>query len=664
MSRQRWLAGLGATATLAGLTIVSITGTAGASPSPQSVRLAGSVAPFTSSSRAIGPVTGATRLSVQIWLTPHLAAAAKYVTAVSTPGNKLFHRYLSPAAFTAKFGASKVEAAKVDSWLRGRGFVAVHADAQRNYVRATGSVTTIDAAFKVQMTNYRPSDGVTGGPYTLRANDRPVTIPAALASSVLGVTGLDNAAVQLPLERQAAKPHSPNEAKIAAEASHKATSAPCSRWYGQHWATHLPKHFGRTSFPTQVCGYGAIQLRAAYEMNFKATGKRQTVALIELGLAPDMFQTLHDYAARMGMPTPSSNRYAELALGRAAACPDFFFIEEQLDVEASYDMAPGANQLVVGGDGCNNGDAGLQGLFNADIAVLNGSGRHPLATVASNSWEGADEEQPPTITRIETSFLLRAAAEGVGMYFSAGDGSGVLSPSDNPHAISVGGTTLGIGHHLRRLFETGWSTGESFLTTHHGWVFVGEQGATGGGPSLLWAQPRYQRGVVPARLATAPGNRGGKVRSAPDISADADPFTGMAVGLLVPARNPNKPPVYTQIDVGGTSEASPLVAGIVAAAQQGQRHSFGFINPVLYRLAGTDALHHPLPITRHTKVEFRGVACNPFACGIQALTTFDDQSNKMFGYFGQVTLPGYNNMSGVGTPRGQRFIRAIRALES
>ena len=69
-------------------------------------------------------------------------------------------------------------------------------------------------------------------------------------------------------------------------------------------------------------------------------------------------------------------------------------------------------------------------------------------------------------------------------------------------------------------------------------------------------------------MATAPGNRAGLIRSAPDISADADPFTGFAVGLLVPQRNPNKPLVYVQVDIGGTSEAAPLVAGIVAAAQQ------------------------------------------------------------------------------------------------
>ncbi len=82
-------------------------------------------------------------------------------------------------------------------------------------------------------------------------------------------------------------------------------------------------------------------------------------------------------------------------------CGDPFYIEEQLDVEASYDMAPGANQLVVGGDSCNNGDFGLQGLFNADIAVLNGTGRHPLATVASNSW-GARRDAAAELTRIET----------------------------------------------------------------------------------------------------------------------------------------------------------------------------------------------------------------------------------------------------------------------
>jgi hypothetical protein len=51
------------------------------------------------------------------------------------------------------------------------------------------------------------------------------------------------------------------------------------------------------------------------------------------------------------------------------------------------------------------------------------------------------------------------------------------------------------------------------------------------------------------------------------------------------------------------------------------------------------------------------------ACGIELLTGFDDQSFNMLGYTGQVTLRGYDNMTGVGTPAGQKFITALRHLE-
>ena len=74
---------------------------------------------------------------------------------------------------------------------------------------------------------------------------------------------------------------------------------------------------------------------------------------------------------------PSPNRYHELLLGKNT-CGDPFNVEEQTDVEASYDMAPGANQLVVGGDSCNNGDFGNQALFDADI--LRSSTAPPPAT--------------------------------------------------------------------------------------------------------------------------------------------------------------------------------------------------------------------------------------------------------------------------------------------
>ncbi len=659
MSRTRtFIAAGSATAAMIGMTIVAGSGLAAAAPTPGAARIAGSAVPFTSHTRAVGAVSAGQKISVQVWLRPRLSRAEKAAAAVSTPGSASFHHYLSPARYAAQFGAPAAEAAKVESWLRGAGFTGVTASPLRSYVRATGAASAINAAFHTQLKLYPASAGLNAGPYQLRANDSAISVPNSLSGSVLGVTGLDNAAPTLPLQRPGATAigRTTPRPKVTA----KPKSAPCSYYYGQHVATGLPRQFGVTRFPTDNCGYSGTQLRRAYGASAAATGSGQTVALIELGLTPDMFLTLHDYARKNGLPAPAGRRYAELSLGRGSQCGDPFDVEEQLDVEMSYAMAPAAHQLVVGGDSCNQGDYGLQGLFDADLAVL-GTGGHPLATVASNSWGSGSEGQPAVVTTIEHSILVQAAAEGVGMYFSSGDGSGVYEPASDPDAISVGGTTLGIGKHGSRLFETGWSEGVSLLN-HKSWLFLGEFGAAGGGPSQIWAEPSYQDGVVPTALVTPPGNRGGTVRSVPDISADADPFTGAAVGLLT--FHKKKPPTYSQFPVGGTSESAPLVAGLVTAAQQGQPAPFGFIDPALYQLYQTDsgALHDTLPLTGGSPAAYRGVACPPHDCGLWALTTFDDQSTKMFGYNGQVTLPGYDNMSGIGTPNGAAFISGLRSI--
>ena len=45
------------------------------------------------------------------------------------------------------------------------------------------------------------------------------------------------------------------------------------------------------------------------------------------------------------------------------------------------------------------------------------------------------------------------------------------------------------------------------------------------------------------------------------------------------------------------------------------------------------------------------------------MITMDDQSRAMPGYTGQVTIKGYDNMTGLGTPNGQQFLKALRKLE-
>jgi subtilase family serine protease len=645
----------------------------GTSRPPSTRQLTDSAVPFAGHG-ARARVAGPRRLTLQVWLAPRTGAAQSYASAASTPGTALFGHYLSPAQYAARFGATRRQADAVETWLRSAGFTAVSTDPQLSYVRATAPVSVINHALGVQVRYYAQASQRQGRSYALRANDRPVSVPAPLAGSVLGITGLDNAPPAMTWSSPTGLASGPAAQGPLTPGSGRATpgqvpppppgagpSFPCSAWYGQHYARHLPLIFGTTQFPTQVCGYSAAQLRRAYSYDPSYTGRGQTIALVELGLVPYMFRTLQDFARSNAIASPDATGYHELSIGQGDSCGTPFDVEEQMDVEATYAMAPGATRLVVGGDSCDNGDYGLQALFNAVTAILNGDGHAPLAWIVSNSWEGLAENQPPEMDRLEHSLLVRAAAEGVGMYFSAGDSSGVLTPASDPYAISVGGTTLGVGNTDPRLFETGWSTG-MYTDPAGRWQFQGEEGGTGGGPSQLWAQPAYQHGVVPAALAAAPGNRTGLVRTVPDISADADPFTGMAVGTMTlsPA---GKPVSYATMPTGGTSLSTPLIAALVADAEQGMRRPFGFLNPVLYRLAGTRAFHSPAAVTNSTPTRYRALACGVSNCGVLSLVNFDDQSWSMSGYTGQVTAGGYGTMTGVGTPDGSYFIPSVRRME-
>ena len=59
----------------------------------------------------VGAVPASQRLTVQVWLTPDLDGAAAFASSVATPGSSAFHHYLSPDAYTARFGPSPGRAA-------------------------------------------------------------------------------------------------------------------------------------------------------------------------------------------------------------------------------------------------------------------------------------------------------------------------------------------------------------------------------------------------------------------------------------------------------------------------------------------------------------------------------------------------------------------------
>jgi subtilase family serine protease len=228
MSRSmRFAAVAGAAVGLAGLDVGG-GGAARAVSVPAYVPLASSAVPFARHVAVTGVVPGSTRLSVQVWLKPDIAAAETFAAAASTPGSAQYRHYLSPAAYTASYGPTAAAATAVGSWLHAVGFTGVSDGPGRAYVRATAAVSVIDSAFRTSLKYYRPTAGVSAGGSALRANSTPVSVPSSLSSSVIGVTGLDNVPV-LPLAQTADQA----TAAMSGAASSRVTPA-CSSYYGQH----------------------------------------------------------------------------------------------------------------------------------------------------------------------------------------------------------------------------------------------------------------------------------------------------------------------------------------------------------------------------------------------------------------------------------------------
>ncbi len=596
----------------------------------------------------IGPAPASQSLTVQVWLAPDLAGAAAFADSVATPGSPAFHHYLSPNAYTARFGPSAGHAAAVTAWLTAQGLAQVHSGSGRDYVSATGPVSRIQSAFGVRVNQYRLT-AADGEPTVIQSNDRAVSLPAALAPDVLGVTGLDNAP---PVTATA-------EAALArdAPASKPATPA-CSHYWAQYTTSFRPAYRGLAKGALPACGYSAGQIRAAYGATTAATGKGQTVALTESEAPTAMLATLKDYAKANHLPAPKPGQFRERqpaaggtcgATSPGAAQADFYSDEAEMDSEAVYAMAPGAAQLMVVGQGCNEDQA----LLDAALAVLTGNGARPWATVVSNSWQIPLGEVPAqTVHAID----LRAAAEGVGMYFASGDTPGLTVTGSDPYATAVGGTTLGIGARNNRVFETGWS--DDYATLGAGtWTDTGVSTGTGGGTSGAWGQPAYQKGVVPASMSRVRvGKRVVTGRAVPDLAADGDPDSGLLTGYIASGTDARPGPYQTEANAG-TSLATPLVAGLVADAQQGERSAFGFINPLLYRLAGTRAFHDVLPVTAAVPQQDRGAWEAASGGASPAVDVFDSQERA---FTQQLTARGYDTMTGVGTPNGAAFITALR----
>ncbi len=666
---RRALSAAAAVAALAATTIAAPAGAASTAPAtatqPAAIQpstvLPGSTPAWATPANQVGTIPNDQRKGFVVYLKLRQSDQLDaQIAAVTDPASASYGSYLSPADFRAQYAPSGADVAAVSAWLTKAGFtVSSHVPQNNRWVAATGTVTQIESAFGTQLRAYR----VAGD--TLPAPDTSLAVPADVASRIAGVIGLDGSNRRVrPLAATApdAGPATgtPTTSPDAGPSPGFRNAPPCSNYFGEKVARNVPKAFG--SFQTYApCGYLPDQLQGAYgvrnAIGSGLDGRGQTVAIVDAFASPTIRQDVSEYSRRHGLPPARYQQIVPDGIFDVPAedeCdPQGWYGEQTLDVEAVHTMAPKANVLYVGGQDCYD---------EALLASLNTIVDGGLAQIVTNSYGDAGEDVDAGIIQAYNDTFRQAAIEGIGMYFSSGDdgdevadvGERVVDfPADNPLVTAVGGTSLGVGRNDDYQFETGWSTATTTLAGNAwdpappGDYLYG----SGGGTSQLFAQPSYQRGVVPNQIARYFG--GQKGRAVPDIAALGDPQTGMRVGQTQEFSDGT---YYDEYRVGGTSLSSPLMAGIMALADQAAGRPHGFANPAFYRLAGSSSALHDVqrtPWQPKAVVRVNYDNGENAADGTTTLLRALDVPTTIF------TRPGYDDVTGIGTPNGLGFIGAL-----
>jgi subtilase family serine protease len=488
------------------------------------------------------------------------------------------------------------------------------------------------------------------------APEQVASVPASIGSDVLTVTGLDSVKHQAtpgetlppPAQNYFVAPWSSAyyAQKVASgtygTVAGTTTAIPTVNGQAQPWTVT-----GYT--PAQI--RGAYNVARSGE-----TGKGVTVAIIDAYIPPTLESDADEYAKwAAGRPGgdpaldkpfakgqfktvlhPGASTWDDALASDPVDCgASGWYGESTLDVESVHGVAPDANITYVGASDCTD-----EGLGNAVAYVVN---TH-AASVVTDSWgEPYDQE---SLVPVYDQLFEAGAAEGIGFFFSSGD-SGyedpnyedatdqveVDYPTSSPWVTSVGGTSLAIGKDENYESETAWGTFLNPLAVSSkgksSWTYAPTDtldevengdydGSSGGGVAYAYAQPWYQKDAVPTTLAetevtstpitydtgtatygtvtlgynesltTASSPR----RVIPDVSALADPATGIAIGetLYGPdnAQGVPGPEKFYISRIGGTSLASPAFAGIEADAEQAAGFPIGFANPAIYGLDAVD----------------------------------------------------------------------------
>lgn len=265
-------------------------------------------------------------------------------------------------------------------------------------------------------------------------------------------------------------------------------------------------------------------------------GGSQSIAIVDAYDDPNAEGDLAAFSEQFGVPFDPSQFVVAYESGTPPPVDPTggWELEESLDIEYAHAMAPHAKVYLVEANSNYYSD-----LFTAVIEATNlvqcgvESGCAPNAKgkgEVSMSWGGGEFTEETELDPIMTGTNVVYVA-------AAGDSVGVIYPSASPNVVSAGGTSTA------RSLETG------NLIQEIAWSDAG------GGSSQVEPRPSYQWPI--ARYA-------GATRATPDVASDANPNTGVWIYDSYPYDDEANPSGWWI--VGGTSVASPTVAGILNAA--------------------------------------------------------------------------------------------------
>lgn len=390
--------------------------------------------------------------------------------------------------------------------------------------------------------------------------------------------------------------------------------------------------------------YTPAQYQAAYDLtplyNGTATGRPitgagETIVVMEPYGSPTIRHDLQVFDAKFKLPNPS------LTIDRFGKIPPFnpnnvlmggWAQEATLAVEYSHVFAPGAN-IVLAETAVDTtvGLTGIPQLMAAQESLTNkGIGDVFLETItpAENSFPGFSSGNYSSLLNLRYA-LKDDYAHHVTVIAPSGD-SGPTQvignyapwplykyqvgtwPATDPLVTAVGGTTINLNASGDRLSPD--------VTWHDLY------GASGGGPSSVFSRPQYQNAVAGVV---------GDHRGSPDISMAGAP--GAWGYYSFPGGTGPGWHIF-----GGSTEASPMVAGIVALADQLAGHPLGLINPALYKLA------------ERQQAGDKGTG----------IVSVPSGNNNFGGVTGYHASSGYSEAVGWGTIDAAKFVPALVRISS